>query len=86
MQHCFALSVKSLALSRVRDGHRNRKLQKYWASLSRDAACNLDLLIDSMMMSFDALFGSRLQGHECKGRLHSDLSSAPISALLALHT
>ena len=34
--------------------------------LSRDAACNLDLLIDSMMMSFDALLGSRLQGHECK--------------------
>ena len=34
--------------------------------MSRDAACNLGLLVDSMLMSFDALLGSRLQGHECK--------------------
>ena len=28
MQHCFVLSRKSLAISGVRDGHRNRKSQK----------------------------------------------------------
>ena len=34
--------------------------------LSRDAACNLERCIDSMWMLTTALFGSRLQGHECK--------------------
>ena len=43
----------------------SNELHFHW-NLSRDAACNLDLLIDSMMMSLDALLGSRLQGHECK--------------------
>ena len=35
MQYCFVLSRKSLATSGVRDGHRNRKLQKITATSVR---------------------------------------------------
>ena len=52
--------------------------------LSRDAACNLDLLVDSMMMSFDALLGSRLQGHECKRKTALLLAFTPLPFLFCL--
>ena len=52
--------------------------------VSRDAACNLDLLVDSMMMSFDALLGSRLQGHECKRKTALLLAFTPLPFLFCL--
>ena len=51
--------------------------------LSRDAACNLERCIDSMWMLTTALFGSRLQGHECK-RKTAEWSSEHASVLLSL--
>ena len=45
--------------------------------------CNLEQYIDSMWMSSDALFGSRLQGHECK-RKTAEWSSEHASVLLSL--
>ena len=51
--------------------------------MSRDAACNLERCIDSMWMLTTALFGSRLQGHECK-RKTAEWSSEHASVLLTL--
>ena len=51
--------------------------------MSRDAACNLERCIDSMWMLTTALFGSRLQGHECK-RKTAEWSSEHASVLLSL--
>ena len=50
--------------------------------VSRDAACNLERCIDSMWMLTTALFGSRLQGQECKRETAAKASSRALGTRL----
>ena len=47
--------------------------------MSRDAACNLERCIDSMWMLTTVLFGSRLQGQECKRETAAKASSRALA-------